>query len=104
MADCQVCGQEPEAFTVIPSGQGDPQFLGVACLARFGLEMAKEVLPPEEIAATLGPMFVAPARAEALGKASKRAKREEPAPEPEREAEAGPAEGADGESAAAANE
>lgn len=58
--ECAICGEEEAAFTVIPTGQGDPQILGAACFARAGLELAKQILPAEEIAQTLGPMFVIP--------------------------------------------
>ena len=92
---CEICEAEDAAFTILPFGEGLPQSLGPACLARIGLQLAKEILPAEEIAATLGPMFVTPARAEAIAKDSKRAKREESEP--------GPTEGPTEESAAAQN-
>lgn len=60
---CSICEEEEAAFTIIPTGQGDPQILGPACFARAGLETAKQILPAEEIAQTLGPMFVGPAAA-----------------------------------------
>ena len=60
---CQLCNQEEAAFTIIPVGPGDPEILGPACFARAGLETAKAILPAEEIAQTLGPMFVGPAAA-----------------------------------------
>lgn len=60
MLTCELCEQEEAMFTIIPTGQGAPQVLGLACYARQGLELAKQILPAEEIAETLGPMFVAP--------------------------------------------
>lgn len=59
---CEVCNEEEAVFTMIPTGEGLPESIGVLCLARRGLEVAKAYLPAEEIAATLGPMFVTPAR------------------------------------------
>jgi hypothetical protein len=100
---CEVCEAEEAAFTIIPTGEGLPQSLGPGCFARSGLELAKAILPAEEIAATLGPLFVSPARAEAIAKGSKRAKREEPEPKPEPEPEPEPTEGPTEESAAAQN-
>lgn len=76
---CEICAAEEAAFTIIPVAEGMPQTLGPACYARSGLEFAKAVLPPEEIAQTLGPMFVTPGRAQALAKAPKRRKAEQPA-------------------------
>src|SRR5207247_10148680 len=59
MADaCDTCQTEPVQFIVGNASTGEQQFLGVACFARFGLEFAKAVLPAQEIAAQLGPMFV----------------------------------------------
>ena len=80
--NCQLCDEEPAAFTIIPAGQGDPQILGAACFARAGLELAKAILPAEEIAAQLGPMFVhSPQEAEAeLGKARRKGGKSKPAP------------------------
>jgi len=60
---CSICEEEEAAFTVIPTGQGDPSIIGPVCFARSGLELAKEILPAEEIAHILGPMFVGPAAA-----------------------------------------
>jgi hypothetical protein len=60
---CQVCESEEAAWTLIPIGEGLPQSIGNGCFARFGLAAAKELLPAEEIAETLGPMFVGPATA-----------------------------------------
>jgi hypothetical protein len=57
---CEICNQEEAIFTIIPTGEGMPQSLGPGCFARSGLEFAKNILPAEEIAAALGPMFVNP--------------------------------------------
>jgi hypothetical protein len=82
---CQICGQEEVAFTIIPAGEGDPQFLGVGCFTRVGLELAKAILPAEEVASTLGPLFVNPAREDLHegAKSRRKAKPEPPAPEPQ---------------------
>lgn len=79
---CEVCQAEETAFTVIPIGEGMPMSLGVACLGRWVLGEIKDVLPAEEIANILGPMFVAPARQEALAKV------ETPAPKKSKAAKA----------------
>jgi hypothetical protein len=101
--DCEVCGQEEAAFTIIPTGQGMPQSLGAACFARAGLELAKAILPAEEIADTLGPMFVKPPtdpEAKAAHKATIRGRKSK-APEPD--AAQGPVGGPDEIPAAAAD-
>lgn len=90
---CEVCDAEEAAFTIIPTGDGLPQTLGPGCFARAGLELAKQILPPEEIAQTLGPMFVTPARAETLAKGRKSKSQPEPEPEPETTPEPGPTAG-----------
>jgi hypothetical protein len=91
---CEVCEAEEAAFTIIPTGpEGFPQSIGPACFARMGLEFAKTLLPAEEVATTLGPLFVTPARQRALAKDSKRVQAEEPTPEPEPEPEPEPAPG-----------
>ena len=82
---CEICGQEEAAFTIIPTGEGMPQSLGAACFARSGLELAKAILPAEEIAQTLGPMFVSPSRARALKKAAAESPQPQPEPEPKPE-------------------
>ena len=101
---CEICEAEEAAFTIIPTGEGMPQSLGPACFARAGLGLAKEILDPEEIASTLGPMFVKPAAEQAAGRVSKRkpVRQAETAPEPA--AETGEAGRSDEEPAAAANE
>ena len=55
---CDGCQAEPVAFIVGNAESGAQQFLGPACFARFGLDFAKLLLPAEEIANILGPMFV----------------------------------------------
>lgn len=76
--NCEGCNEEEAVFTLIPVGEGLPESIGVACFARRGLELAKRVLPAEEIAQQLGPMFVGPATPAAQVKGSKRRKQEEP--------------------------
>ena len=74
--NCEVCNEEEASVTLIPVGEGMPQSIGRACFARFGLEAAKANLPAEEIAQTLGPMFVGPvAAARELDKTPKRSAR-----------------------------
>lgn len=89
---CEVCNEEEAAFTMIPTGEGLPESIGPVCLARRGLELAKVILPAEEIAATLGPMFVTPAREdlhEDAAKQRKGRKSKAPADAPAAEGEAG---------------
>ena len=101
---CEVCEAEEAAFTIIPTGpDGFPQSLGPGCFARAGLQLAKDLLPAEEVAATLGPLFVSPSRAEALAKSSKRTKPEPPPVETEEAKPAGPTEGPTEEPAAASD-
>jgi hypothetical protein len=60
---------------------GSSQTLGPACFARFGLEAAKAILPAEEIAQQLGPIFVQPPSNPHPGEAGKRRGRKaSPAP------------------------
>jgi len=68
---CKICDEEEAIFTVIPVGEGLPQILGPVCFARAGLDLAKSILPAEEIAAILGPMFVQPDTSTALKEAHK---------------------------------
>ena len=60
MGPCDICGDNPQAMQIGNMETGDQQFVCPPCFARFALDFAKAVLPPEEIAAVLGPMFVAP--------------------------------------------
>lgn len=60
--NCDICEAEPQAIQLGNMQTGDQQFVCVGCAARWGLDFAKAVLPPEEIAAQLGPLFVDPAR------------------------------------------
>lgn len=62
MGPCDICGQLPQAMQIGNMNTGEQQFVCVPCFCRFGLDLAKQVLPPEEIAAQLGPMFVPPYR------------------------------------------
>ena len=74
--NCEVCNEEEASVTLIPVGEGMPQSIGPACFARFGLEAAKATLPAEEIAATLGPIFISPVTAaRELDKTPKRSTR-----------------------------
>lgn len=59
---CEICNENEAAWTLIPTGEGLPQSLCDSCLAIRGIVWSKENLPAEDIAAMLGPMFVAPAR------------------------------------------
>ena len=58
MGPCDICGQQPQAIQLGNMETGEQQFICVGCAARWGLDFAKAVLPAEEIANTLGPMFV----------------------------------------------
>jgi hypothetical protein len=104
MTTCQVCESEEAMFTVIPTGEGMPEVLGPACFARAGLDFAKQILPPEEIAQALGPMFVQPAQEAAPPKAKKRRPGETIQAEPESTETQGTDGGPDEVSATAANE
>jgi hypothetical protein len=86
MDPCQVCGQNPQQFTLTTYDPLGSDSLCASCLARAGLMMAKQVLPPEEIAQILGPMFVTPEQGPAAGE-DKRGRRK-PAPPPAAETEA----------------
>lgn len=55
---CDICAEEEALFMVGNMQTGDQVAFGPACFARQGLEAAKALLPAEEIAAQLGPMFV----------------------------------------------
>ena len=103
MAACDMCEQEEAAFIVGDVSTGDQKFLGPGCFARFGLEFAKNVLPGEEVAAQLGPMFVADmiAPEAAPPEAPKRAKGKKT--QAEGPAEEGPAGGTAEESAASSD-
>lgn len=94
--NCEVCNEEEAVFTMIPVGEGLPESIGAACLARRGLELAKAILDAEEIAATLGPMFVTPAREDLHDGAEKvrkgRKSKAAPAPETVEGEAGGPAE------------
>lgn len=85
---CDGCEEAPGTFMLSNVENGDTQSLCGPCLASFGLVFAKEVLPPELIAQTLGPIFVEVGK----GKPGPKRKRDsEPEPEPEAtEPEPGP--------------
>jgi hypothetical protein len=93
--NCQICDAEEATLNLVPTGEGMPQFVGPACFARMGLALAKEILPAEEIAATLGPLFVTPARKEALKGGKKSRPGDTITAEPEAVAPEGPAGGPD---------
>jgi hypothetical protein len=89
--NCDICGERPQAFIISDMSNGEQKFLCPGCFARFGVDFAKAILPPEEIAEQLGPMFVTPGRQAALAKAPKSGKgrkakanaEAEPEPEPQ---------------------
>lgn len=62
MGPCDICGEQPQVMQIGNMMDGSQQFVCVPCFCRFGLDLAKQVLPPEEIAQVIGPMFVDPAR------------------------------------------
>lgn len=99
--NCDVCELEEVTFIVGNAQTGDQQMLGPACFARMALEIAKAILPAEEIASTLGPLFVKPAETpspeaqKAPGGRKRKAATEEP-PAPPRPSEGPPAEHAAG--------
>ena len=88
MGLCDICGEQPQAIQLGNMDTGEQQFICVGCAARWGLDFAKAILPPEEIAAILGPMFVTPGRQEALDKgATKRGRKSKAKAEAEAETE-----------------
>jgi hypothetical protein len=78
------CGTEA-AFIVGNTETGEQLLLCAPDFARFGLEMAKSALPPEEIAAAIGPLFVQGAADGAEAERPKRARKSKAPPEPEPE-------------------
>ena len=62
MGPCDICGELPQAMQIGNMNTGEQQFVCVPCFCRFGLDLAKQILPAEEIAAQIGPVFVNPAR------------------------------------------
>lgn len=82
MADqvCDICREEPAVFLFGPIAQG-AQWFGIACMARAGLDLAQTVLDAEEIAQTLGPMFVEVPKPKGAAPKSKRGERAPEAPE-----------------------
>lgn len=102
---CDGCGgQEVAMVSVTNVETGETTFYGAGCFARFGLAMAKEIIPAEEIAETLGPLFIkggkteqAPRTGKAAGKRAGAAEESAKPPEPATEAVEGqPAAAADG--------
>jgi hypothetical protein len=101
---CQICDSEEAVFTVIPTGEGLPEILGPVCFARAGLDLAKEILPAEEIAQILGPMFVNPEDRPDLKEAHKATIRGRKSKADQAEPKEGPTGGRDAESPAAADQ
>lgn len=61
---CDICQANQAAVILGMIDTGDQQFLCPPCFGRLSLDMAKELLTPEEIAGQLGPMFVQGGRPE----------------------------------------
>lgn len=98
MALCDICETEEQkvAFGLLDSG--DWKYLCPGCWMRASLDLIKEIMPAEEIAAVLGPMFVTPSRSEAIKEQGKKTKgKRQAAPEPEKPAEEPPQEQAQAE-------
>ena len=85
---CDICGENPQQIQLGNMETGEQKFICASCAARWGLDWAKQILPPEEIAAVIGPMFVTPAREDLLEGAAKVRKA--------RKAKANPESGTDG--------
>lgn len=105
MADalCDHCHEEPAVF-LFGGLQTGAKYYGAGCMARAGLDLARTVLDPEEIADFLGPMFVKGAAETGAASKSKRGKRSEPETEAaESEPKSEAAEGVE-EAATAAND
>lgn len=81
---CDICGENPQQIQLGNMETGQQQFVCASCAARWGLDFAKAILPPEEIAAALGPMFVDPAREDLHEGAAKarKGRKAKAAPEP----------------------
>lgn len=89
---CDICGENPQQIQLGNMETGEQKFICAPCAARWGLDFAKGILPAEEIAQVLGPMFVAGVVAENVngpGKARKgRKAKAEPEPPPAEEPQA----------------
>lgn len=59
---------------------GEQQALGPGCFARMGLEFAKSLLDPIELAERLGPLFVQGGNDAPAGKSGGKKRRSEPEP------------------------
>lgn len=83
MGPCDICGEQPQAMQIGNMATGEQQFVCAGCFARFGLDFAKSILAPEEIAAVIGPMFVDPAREDLHdeAKAQRKGRKSKAAPE-----------------------
>lgn len=75
---CDICGEQPAAFIITLIETGDTNYQCPGCYARLGLEAAKTILPPEEIASQLGPMFVEGGGQPGNGKRARRRAQEPP--------------------------
>lgn len=64
---CDICGENPQVMQIGNMETGEQKFVCTGCFARFGLDFARAVLPAEEIAQVLGPMFVQPSEADHRG-------------------------------------
>lgn len=105
MADirCDLCELEPSSFLLTHTETGETQAVCGPCLARSGLEMAKAILPPEEILERLGIPTTPPADGAEAGEAPKKGRKSKPAAEPPAEPEPAPTEALEGEPSALAN-
>ena len=81
---CDICEENQAAMILGMVETGDQQFLCGPCAGRFGLDLAKNLLTPEEIAEALGPMFVEGGRQDGPPK-SRRGRKAEAATEAEPE-------------------
>lgn len=55
---CDFCEEAEALYLIGHMKTGEQQACCHACYARLSLQVAKATLPPEEIAAVLGPLFV----------------------------------------------
>lgn len=98
---CDTCGQPNATAILTIQESGETAGYCAACLARFGLDLAKATLPAEEIMEQLGPIFVEVSQAQGGPKRARKGRKEEPAEEPEPEAGSPPAEALEEEPATA---
>lgn len=100
---CDLCELEPSSFMLTHTETGDTQAVCGPCLARSGLEMAKALLPPEEILERLGIPTEPADGAEAEDKRPRKAAKREAPSEPPAEPEPAPTEALAEEPSASAN-